>query len=80
MTGDIRQSLNAVPFEPITIVTSRGKRYAVPTRDHTGLNPQGSRMFIWLDDRSNVTVSILHIVAVEKGLQAPDKSKEQGNV
>jgi len=79
MTGDIRQSLDAVPFEPVTIVTSSGKHYAVPTRDHAGLNPNGSRMFIWLDDGSNVTLSILHVVAVEKGLQVPDKSNEQSS-
>ena len=76
MTGDIHQSLNAVPFEPITIVTSSGKQYAVPTRDHAGLNPKGNRMFIWLDDGSNVTISILHIVAIEKGLQTPDEKNE----
>ena len=44
MIGGIRPLLQAAPFEPFTIVTSRGRRYPVPTADHAGLNPGASRV------------------------------------
>jgi hypothetical protein len=68
MNGDIRQHLRAAPFEPFTIVTSSGRRYAVPSADHAGLNPRASRVVVWFDDDSSVTVAGLHVVAIEKGL------------
>jgi hypothetical protein len=66
MTPDIRQFLAAAPFEPFSIVTSSGRRYSVPSRDHAGISPRGSRVVIWFDDGGNVTVSVLHIAAIEK--------------
>ncbi len=74
MIGDIRQDLEAAPFEPFTIVTTSGARYPVATADHAGLNPQGSRVVLWFDDDSSVTISGLHISAIEKGL-----SRRHGN-
>jgi hypothetical protein len=68
MIGDIRQHLEAAPFEPFTIVTTSGMRYSVITADHGGLNPQGSRVVVWFDDDSSVTISGLHIAAIEKGV------------
>jgi hypothetical protein len=66
MTPDIRHFLTAAPFEPFSIVTSSGRRYQVPSRDHAGINPRGSRVVIWFDDGGGVTVSALHIAAIEK--------------
>jgi hypothetical protein len=74
MTVDVRQHLQAGPFEPFYIVTSSGNRYRVPSADHAGVNPQGSRVVIWFDDNSSVTVSGLHIVAIEK-----DKAHKNGH-
>jgi hypothetical protein len=61
MVRDIRQLLSMRPFQPFSIVTSAGKQYRVPTSDHAGVNPNGSR-----DDGSGVTISALHIMAVEQ--------------
>lgn len=69
----IRQSLDAVPFEPFAVVTSSGRHYPVVTRDHAGFNPRGSRIVIWFDDDSSITISNLHIVAVSKGPIASNK-------
>ncbi len=69
MIGDIRQHLGVAPFEPFTIVTTSGARYPVPTADHVGLNPRGSRVVVWFDDDSSVTTAGLHISAIEQGLQ-----------
>jgi hypothetical protein len=66
MIEDVRQHLAARPFEPFVIVTSRGHRYRVPSSEHAGINPRGSRVVVWFDDESSVTLSGLHIVAVEK--------------
>jgi hypothetical protein len=68
MIGDIRQHLGVAPFEPFTIVTTSGVKYPVPSADHVGLNPRGSRVVVWFDDDSSVTISGLHIAAIEKGL------------
>ena len=66
MIADIRQHLQAGPFEPFSIITSSGDRYRIASPDHAGVHPQGSRVVIWFDDDSSVTVSGLHIVAIEK--------------
>lgn len=68
MIEDVRQHLLARPFEPFVIVTSSGHRYRVPTAEHAAINPKGSRVVVWFDDGSGVTLSGLHITAVEKGV------------
>ena len=77
MIGDIRQHLGASPFEAFTIVTSSGRRYPVPSADHAGLNPQGSRVVVWFDDDASVTVAGLHVVAIEKGIPSVAGNGEQ---
>ena len=74
MITDVRQHLQAGPFEPFVIVTSSGHRYRIVSADHAGIHPHGSRVVIWFDDDSSVTVSGLHIVAIEK--QAATKNGE----
>ena len=66
MIADIRHHLQAGPFEPFSIVTSSRDRYRIASADHAGLHPSGSRVVIWFHDDSGVTVSGLHIVAIEK--------------
>jgi hypothetical protein len=71
MTPDVNQLLSATPFEPFSIVTSSGRRYPIPTADHAGVSPNRSRVVIWFDDDSGVTLSALHIVAIEKNPSPP---------
>ena len=71
MTGDLRRLLSARPFERFSAVTSSGKQYEVPSPDHTGINPANSRIVIWFDDDSSVTLSALHIAAIEKIASKP---------
>ncbi|HEY3853515.1 MAG TPA: hypothetical protein VGO67_03880 [Verrucomicrobiae bacterium] len=66
MIADIRHHLQSGPFEPFSIVTSSGDRYRIASPDHAGIHPRGSRVVVWFDDDSSVTVSGLHIVAIEK--------------
>lgn len=77
MTGDIRQHLQSAPFEPFTIVTTSGRRYSVPSADRVGLNPKGSRLVVWFDDDSSLTISGLHVVAIEKGFLSGNSGSEQ---
>ncbi len=67
MIADVRQNLHASPFQPFVIVMSSGQRYRVPSADHAGISPRGGRVVIWFADDSGVTISGLHIVAIEKG-------------
>jgi hypothetical protein len=66
MIADIRQLLNARPFEPFLIVTSGGNRYRVAGAEHAGIDPQRSRVVVWFDDGSSVTITGLHIASIEK--------------
>ncbi len=77
MIGDIRQHLQAAPFEAFTIVTSSGRRYSVPSADHAGLNPRGTRVVVWFDDDASVTIAGLHVAAIEKGTQSGGANGEQ---
>jgi hypothetical protein len=78
MIGDIRQHLEAAPFEPFTIVTTSGRRYSVRTADHAGLNPQGTRVVVWGDADTSVTIAGLHVAAIEKGMPSGNGNGEQG--
>ena len=69
MIEEIRRLLSLRPFEHFRIVTSSGEHYDVPTPDHAGLNPRHSRVVVWFDDDSSVTLSSLHITAIEKTVQ-----------
>ena len=77
MIADVRQHLAAGPFEPFVIVTSSGHRYRVSSAAHAGIHPRGSRMVIWFDDDSSVTVSGLHIVAIEKEALSKNGGKKK---
>jgi hypothetical protein len=66
MIGDIRKLLAARPFEAFFILTSGGNRYHVPSGEHAAVDPQRSRVVVWFDDGSSVTISGLHITAIEK--------------
>jgi hypothetical protein len=72
MIADIRQLLVARPFEPFFILTSGGSRYHVPSSEHAAVDPQRSRVVVWLDDGSSVTISGLHITTIEK--EAPQRA------
>ena len=66
MIAGIRQLLNARPFEPFLIVTSGGNRYRVASAEHAGIDPQRSRVVVWFDDGSSVTIAGLHVSSIEK--------------
>ena len=66
MIADIRQLLQAGQVEPFLIITSSGNRYRVASADHADINPRGSRVVVWFEDDSSVTLSGLHITALEK--------------
>jgi hypothetical protein len=74
MIADVRHHLEAGPFEPFFVVTSSGHRYRIPSADHAGIDPRGSRVVIWFDDGGSVTVAGLHIAAIEK-----ESVKKNGN-
>jgi hypothetical protein len=78
MIGDVSTHLQASPFEAFTIVTSSGRRYPVPSADHAGLNPQGTRVVVWFDDDASVTVAGLHIASIEKGIVTLPPNGKQG--
>lgn len=72
MIRDISKMLEASPFEPFSLITSGGKEYFVATADHADVNPSGTRLIIWFDDESSVTVAGLHITSIRKSAVASE--------
>jgi len=66
MIADIQLLLSLCPFRPFIIVTRNGQRYRVSSPDHAGINPRGSRVHVWFDDDTGVTIAEMQIVALEK--------------
>jgi hypothetical protein len=66
MIADIQLLLSLRPFRPFVIVTRNGQRHRVASPEHAGINPRGSRVHVWFDDDTGVTISELQIVALEK--------------
>lgn len=65
MVKELKRHISASPFTPFTLIMSSGQQYKVPTPDHAGLSPTGSHAVIWFDDDSSVTLSTLHMTAIE---------------
>jgi len=63
---DIQRLLGQRPFVPFLIVTRSGQSYRVASAEHTGINPRGSRVHVWFDDDTGVTIAEANIVALEK--------------
>ena len=70
MIADIRRLLDTRPYEPFTIVTSSGQRCFVASHEHAFINPRQTRLVVSFDDDSQVSLSALHIVAVEQNTPA----------
>ena len=66
MIAKIKELLEAAPFRPFVIVTSGGKHYRVASADHASISPRGSQAFVWLDNGGSITLSCLHLTAVEE--------------
>ena len=69
MIDQIRRLLSVRPFEPFFIRSSDGQVYEVPTTDHIFIAPRGTRVSVYFDDDTHVTLSALHIVAVREKTQ-----------
>ena len=80
MTPDARQHLSAAPFETFSIVTSSGHRYAIASPDHAGIHPRGSRVVVWFDDDSSVTLSAMHIATRKCANESRDKVNHGPNI
>ena len=70
MISEVRELLLARPFVPFVVHTSGGNHYRVPTSEHAAIDPRGSRVVVWFDEGGSITVSGLHIAAVEKDVAA----------
>ncbi len=68
MIQRIRELLRATPFVPFKIKTSDGGEYIIATSDHGAISPNNSRVLVFSDDDSQITLSGLHIVAIDEGV------------
>jgi hypothetical protein len=65
MVADVRRLLGKSPFTPFTIVTSSGQRYRVASPDHAGVDPESTRMVVWLEEGGSVILAGLHMASLE---------------
>lgn len=70
MLNSVVQLLRARPFRPFVVVTTAGLQYRVESPDHAHLNPLGTRVTIYLDDDSQITIAGLHIASLELPAEA----------
>jgi len=61
MIDEIRKRLHRVPFTPISVRTSDGHEYAVPTVDHAFITPRGNRVVVVDDQGATAVLGPLHI-------------------
>ncbi len=66
MIPRIRELLHAAPFQPFSIRTSDGSKYAVPTADHAAVHPKAARVIVFLDTGGQIEVAGLHVAALLK--------------
>ena len=69
MIQKIKVLLLKVPFVPFKIRTSDGHEYIIPTSDHAAVPPTSSRVIVFDDQEHETSLSGLHIVAVEEGVE-----------
>jgi hypothetical protein len=67
--AEIQLLLGCRPFLPFLIVTRSGQRYRVASPEHADVNPRGSRLHLWFDDETGVTIAEANIIALEKDVQ-----------
>jgi hypothetical protein len=70
MIQRIKELLDAAPFVPFKIKTSDGNEYLIPTADHAAVTPKLGRVMIFDDEERQVTLSGLHVVAVDESVQS----------
>jgi hypothetical protein len=66
MIKQVQELLLATPFAPFKIRASDGKEYVVRSPDHAFLSPSEGQVIVFHEDEVHVTLSGLHIVAVEQ--------------
>jgi hypothetical protein len=69
MIDEIRKQLEARPFVPVSVRTSDGHEYSVPTVDHAYITPRGNRVIV-TDDKG--TVAILGPLHINSVIQQPN--------
>lgn len=70
MIQRIKELLYAEHFVPFTIRTSDGREYLIATRDHAHVRPGDSRLYVYLDNGSDVAISALHLAALVEHAEA----------
>jgi hypothetical protein len=59
------------PFRPFRILTADGKSYDVLHPECLGQSPSGRLIMIGLPDDSTVTLDLLLVAAIHKGIKPP---------
>ncbi len=68
MIQRIKELLRAAPFAPFKIKTSDGAEYFIATSDHAAVTPNNARVLVFDDQEKQITLSGLHVVAVEESV------------
>lgn len=76
---EIQRLREEKPFRPFRVLTADGKKYDVWHPEYLGQSPSGRLIMIGLDDDSTVTLDLLLVVGIQKGIKrARANSKRSG--
>ncbi len=71
---EIQRLRSAQPFEPFRVLVADGNHYDVWHPEYLGQNPSGRLITIGLDDDSFVTLDLLLVAGIQKGLKKGRKN------
>ena len=66
---EIQRLWNEKPFKPFRVLCADGNKYEVWHPEYMGQSPSGRLIMIGLDDDSTVTIDLLLVVGIQKGIK-----------
>ena len=72
MIDEIRQRLEARPFEPFTVYVADGREYLIPSAGHAHIHPNGMRVSVWTDDNRQYTLPLRQLSGVLGSAEMPE--------
>ena len=71
---EIQRLRDAKPFEPFRVLVADGSRFDVWHPEYLGQSPSGRMITIGLDDDSFMTLDLLLVAGVHKGIKRKSKN------
>jgi hypothetical protein len=74
---EIQRIRDAKPFEPFRVLVADGNAYDVWHPEYIAQSPSGRMIVIGLDDDSFVTLDLLLVAGIQRGIKRPLKNAKR---